>query len=225
MKLVFKIFFIFLSLDFSAQTSILESVAHTETMPEFKDGGPLGMMKFIQKNIHYPKECREKGIVGQVITRFVIDSTGGISDIVIRQSSGNNLIDKEAVRVISSMPKWNPGTQDGKAVSVFFNLPINFDIDQKLADHKKAQTELANKYYNDGVKHFQSKNLDEAKFCFKKALSLNCNDTDALYNLGATYLNQNNKDSACVVWNILAFSFNKKDASEADALIKKHCSK
>lgn len=105
-----------------------EVFALVETMPEFP-GGAIEMLKFIQKNIIYPKVQRDKGIQGKCWLRFVVNSKGTICDVVVIQGVPNcNECDQEAIRVIQSMPKWNPGKQNGRAVPVFFNLPINFQL-------------------------------------------------------------------------------------------------
>jgi protein TonB len=99
-----------------------------EEMPEFP-GGTMEMMKYIQKNIQYPAMAREAGISGKCFLKFVVNGDGAISDVQILKSvAGCPDCDKEAMRVVKSMPKWKAGKQNGRAVSVFFNLPINFTI-------------------------------------------------------------------------------------------------
>ena len=99
-----------------------------ETMPEFP-GGPIEMMKFVQKNLNYPLSAKEAGLTGTCFLKYVINSDGIVSDIeVLKGVPKCPECDKEAKRVISIMPKWTPGTQSGKPVSVFFNLPINFNL-------------------------------------------------------------------------------------------------
>jgi protein TonB len=99
-----------------------------EEMPEFP-GGPMEMMKYIQKNIQYPAMAREAGISGKCFLKFVVTGDGTISDVqILKGVSGCKDCDKEAMRVVKSMPKWKSGKQNGRAVSVYFNLPINFTI-------------------------------------------------------------------------------------------------
>ncbi len=97
----------------------------TEVMPEFP-GGPTQLMKFIQKNINYPVNEKQEKISGKVFVKFVIEATGGISKINLIKSSGNEKLDNEAMRIVSVMPKWTAGKQNGKSVPVYFNLPILF---------------------------------------------------------------------------------------------------
>ena len=101
-----------------------------ETMPEFP-GGLQAMMKFIAENVQYPANAMEKG--GRVVCQFVVEKDGHIGDIQVVRTSGDASLDKEAVRVIGTMPKWKPGIQFGKPVRVTFTLPINF----KLSDEPK----------------------------------------------------------------------------------------
>ncbi|MBK9639233.1 MAG: energy transducer TonB [Bacteroidetes bacterium] len=94
--------------------------------PEFP-GGEEEFYKYLSKNIKYPKKDRRKGITGRVFLTFVVTDVGGIRDArVLRGVS--KAIDEEALRVINSMPKWKPGTQNGTAVNVQFNIPINFTL-------------------------------------------------------------------------------------------------
>ena len=99
-----------------------------EEMPEFP-GGQMEMMKYIQKNIQYPAMAREAGISGKCFLKFVVSGDGAISDVTILKGvAGCPDCDKEAMRVVKSMPKWKAGKQNGRSVSVYFNLPINFTI-------------------------------------------------------------------------------------------------
>ena len=98
-----------------------------ESMPEFP-GGAQAMMKYIAENIKYPVIAQENGIQGRVICQFVVEKDGKVSDIQVVRSSGEASLDKEAVRVINSMPKWKPGKQRGKPVRVKYTLPVNFRL-------------------------------------------------------------------------------------------------
>lgn len=97
-----------------------------EEMPEFP-GGMTEMMKFIADNLIYPKEAVEQGIQGRVIVRFVIEKDGSVSNPkVVRKIEP--ILDKEAIRVVESMPKWKAGKQKGQKVPVYFTLPIIFRL-------------------------------------------------------------------------------------------------
>ncbi len=97
-----------------------------ENKPEFP-GGDQALMKYIAENIKYPVIAQENGIQGRVICQFVVNKDGSIVDIDVVRSVDPSL-DKEAIRVIKSMPKWKPGKQRGKAVRVKFTLPIVFRL-------------------------------------------------------------------------------------------------
>ena len=105
------------------ETKIFEVV---EQMPQFK-GGDAALMEYLQKNIKYPVIAEENGIQGRVVCTFVVERDGSITDIKVVRSVDPSL-DKEAVRVIKSMPKWNPGKQNGSAVRVKFTLPVTFRL-------------------------------------------------------------------------------------------------
>ncbi|MDF2449169.1 MAG: TonB family protein [Bacteroidota bacterium] len=99
-----------------------------EEMPEFP-GGAMEMMKYIQKNIQYPQMAKEAGLSGKCFLKFVVNGNGNITDVtVLKGVPGCGECDREAIRVVKSMPNWKPGKQNGRAVSVFFNLPINFQL-------------------------------------------------------------------------------------------------
>ena len=98
-----------------------------ETMPEFP-GGQQVMMKYIDAIIKYPLIAMEKGIQGRVICQFVVEKDGKLSNIHVERSSGDASLDKEAIRVINSMPKWKPGKQHGKPVRVKYTIPLNFRL-------------------------------------------------------------------------------------------------
>ena len=105
---------------------VYESV---EQMPEFP-GGVVEMMKFLQMNIKYPPEAAKNDIEGRVVVQFIIDETGQVGDVQVVRSVDEEL-DAEAVRVVKSMPKFTPGHQDGKAVAVWYTLPISFKLQSK----------------------------------------------------------------------------------------------
>jgi protein TonB len=97
-----------------------------EQMPEFP-GGAAEMYKFISKNIQYPQIEKENGISGTVYVTFVVDKNGNINDVKsLRGVAGGPNLEKEALRVVKMMPAWKSGKQNGREVSVQFNLPIKF---------------------------------------------------------------------------------------------------
>ena len=97
-----------------------------EQMPSFP-GGMGELMKYISKNLHYPAIAQENGIQGRVICQFVVGKDGQVRDVVVVRTLDPSC-DKEAVRVLSSMPKWIPGKQNGKAVAVKYTVPIQFKL-------------------------------------------------------------------------------------------------
>ncbi len=95
-----------------------------EEMPEFP-GGEAALRRFIADAIKYPVIAQENGIQGKVYVTFVVDKDGGISDAKIARGVDPSL-DKEALRVVNSLPKWKPGKQRGKPVRVSYTVPISF---------------------------------------------------------------------------------------------------
>lgn len=98
-----------------------------EKMPEFP-GGQAALFKYLSENVKYPVIAQENGIQGRVICQFVVNKDGSIVDVEVVRSGGDASLDKEAIRVIKSMPKWHPGQQRGKAVRVKYTVPVNFKL-------------------------------------------------------------------------------------------------
>lgn len=102
-----------------------EAYVKVDKMPEFP-GGQVALVKYLSKNIKYPVESKKNKVKGKVVVSFVIDKIGKVTNAKIVKSL-NEECDKEALRVISSMPDWIPGEKNGQKVDVLFSLPINFE--------------------------------------------------------------------------------------------------
>jgi len=99
---------------------------YAEQMPSFP-GGQGALNEYLSKTIRYPVAAEENGIQGRVIVQFVVEKDGSITDVRVVRSVDPSL-DKEAVRVAKSMPRWIPGKQNGSAVRVKFTLPVSFRL-------------------------------------------------------------------------------------------------
>ena len=97
-----------------------------EDMPEFP-GGQVALLKFIGKSVKYPVIAQENGIQGRVIVTFTVEKDGSVADAKIVRGVDPSL-DKEALRVINSMPKWKAGMQRGKPVRVKYTIPVTFRL-------------------------------------------------------------------------------------------------
>ena len=97
-----------------------------EQMPQFP-GGDRELLSFIAKNLRYPTIAQENGIQGKVFVRFVVSATGDVKDVKVMRSL-DPYCDKEAIRVIQSLPKWIPGKQNGRNVPVYYTVPITFKL-------------------------------------------------------------------------------------------------
>ena len=115
--------------------SVFEVVEQT---PEFP-GGYKEMMKYIEQNMRYPEEAKKAGTQGRVVVQFLVNKNGAISDVSVLRSV-DRLLDAEAVRLVRSMPKWKPGMQKGKAVTVKYTVPVLFSLDE--LDEKVRQKNL-----------------------------------------------------------------------------------
>lgn len=104
-----------------------------ETFPQFP-GGHIALVEYLSKSIKFPKEKEKENVRARVVASFTVEKDGSITDAKIVKSQGE-AFDNEALRVINGMPKWIPGTQNGKAVCVKYTLPITFsttDSDKKI---------------------------------------------------------------------------------------------
>ena len=97
-----------------------------EQMPLFP-GGPSALIQYLSSNIKYPVVAEENGVQGRVVCTFVVERDGSITDVRVIKSVDPSL-DKEAVRVVKSMPKWIPGKQNGSAVRVKYTVPVTFRL-------------------------------------------------------------------------------------------------
>ena len=98
-----------------------------ENMPEFPDGGMPGLMKYLSANIRYPEAAHKAGTQGRVTVQFVVGKDGSIGNVSILRGV-DPALDAEAIRVISGMPKWKPGTQKGEPVNVRYTVPVMFRL-------------------------------------------------------------------------------------------------
>ncbi len=103
-------------------------LSFVEQMPSFP-GGDLEMMKFLKNNMSYPQMEKEGEIQGTCYVNFVVEKDGSITDVkVLRGVPNGKGCDKEAIRVVKSMPSWSAGKQNGRPVRVYYNLPVKFTL-------------------------------------------------------------------------------------------------
>lgn len=98
-----------------------------EEKPDFLNGGMVGLMRYLRDNIKYPTIPQETGTQGRVTVQFVVNKDGSIVDVKVAKGI-DPYLDKEAVRVISTMPKWKPGKQRGVPVRCKFTVPVTFKL-------------------------------------------------------------------------------------------------
>lgn len=103
---------------------VLDKVSNQ--LPQFP-GGKSAMTNFVQKNLRYPQDAIDNGIQGRVVVSFVIETNGRISDVKVVKGVSPSL-DKEALRIVNSMPNWKPAVRDGEKVRFKYEFPINFQL-------------------------------------------------------------------------------------------------
>lgn len=104
-----------------------EDIPQRVQMPEFP-GGMDELMKYLSDNIQYPSKAKENKWEGTVLCELVVEKDGSINEAKVLKSSGYQLLDIEALRVVLNMPKWTAGKQDGDSVRAQFALPISFKL-------------------------------------------------------------------------------------------------
>ena len=97
-----------------------------EQMPSFL-GGETALLQFLSSNVRYPTVAEENEIQGRVVVTFIVERDGSITEVKVAKGVDPSL-DREAVRVIKSMPKWKAGTQNGKPVRVKYSVPVTFRL-------------------------------------------------------------------------------------------------
>lgn len=123
-----------------------QTVSACEKMPQFP-GGDVALMNYVRDNLKYPEEAMKSGVQGHVVVKFVVSADGSVaSPEVIRSVSPE--LDAEAVRVVESLPRWTPGTVDGKPVDAWFSIPVFFrlksdDADKTSKTAKKSVTTVS----------------------------------------------------------------------------------
>ena len=104
-----------------------EKIYDVVEIPPSFPGGQAALLAWIASHVNYPQKAMESRIEGRIIVGFVIECDGSVSQAKIIRSV-DPLLDKEAERVVASMPKWTPGRQNGKKVRVKCNVPVNFKL-------------------------------------------------------------------------------------------------
>jgi TonB family protein len=228
--LVYIFLFLFAEFSFAQKDSSSDNHALTQgkpeifsivdEMPEFP-GGPQQMMKFIQINSRYPQSVKEKSIGGKVFLKFIVAETGEVKDVAVLKSSGVKALDEEAKAMMSYMPKWKPGKQNGKEVPVYFNLPVSYG----LADpYFLFNINNTNPEYLAAKTNLEKGDISSALTNLKKAEDQS--DVDVLYTSGVIYSLKKNSKEACACYakiNELYGTGNNKIVSNAKEYQQKYC--
>ena len=106
-----------------------------EVMPQFP-GGEKALLKYIASNLKYPVQSQENKVEGKVYIRFIVTEKGNITKVAVMRSL-DQYCNEEALRVIKEMPKWTPGKQNGKNVSVYYVIPIKFKLTGSSTNSEK----------------------------------------------------------------------------------------
>ena len=112
----------------TAESKDTVKFANVDETPMFQGGDLNKFSLWVFSQIKYPEEAYKNKIMGRVLVQFVVSKEGKVKDVKVLRSSGSELLDKEAVRVISASPDWGPGKMEGKPVDVRYLVPVVFII-------------------------------------------------------------------------------------------------
>src|SRR5690606_71582 len=180
-------------------------------MPKFP-GGDQEMYKYMGKNIFYPIEAKANDEQGKVYVNFIVGKDGCIHNAKVIKGVSSSL-DKEALRLINSMPKWTPGYKEKEAVNVSINLPISFVL------LSQNNLRISTDNYKKGLRFYKSGDYNKAIEYFSVAIENYSRNVDAYFNRGISYYKMNNIEKACYDWK-KAKSMGDK---EAENIIEKYC--
>lgn len=192
-----------------------------EEMPEFP-GGTSQMMKFIQINSRYPISMKEKSIGGKVFLKFIVNEQGDLKDINVIKSSGAKELDEEAKIMMSYMPKWKPGKQNGEAVSVYFNIPVSYSLAEPyfvFNSNNQDPNYLSAKMYIEGWKY--DKALDKLNKMLEQE------SLDVLYTKAIIFYKKNQIKEACLYFTKIEELFGSDNSviiNNAKKFKKEYCS-
>lgn len=168
-----------------------------EDMPKYP-GGQGKLILFLQNNIKYPESCAKNNIQGRAIVQFIVDKTGLVRDAKIMRHV-NPELDAEALRIVNAMPRWIPGKENGKAVSVKYTLPISFALQCNKKTSRDSISSQHSKTIDvaviiDGVvyKDFK-KYYSIPKEQIKKAYVMSAEDSKKLYNVESAIIIETKK--------------------------------
>lgn len=141
LKKIIFIFLITVSLNGLAQSSdTIQGVKGDVEMPEFP-GGEEALRMFIRRNMQYPSSAFEKGIEGKVVVTFVVKRDSTISDVKTISKNVDTALAEEAIRIVSSFPKFKPAKRNGEPIDVKMRIPIVFRLDMHDNSHKRKENE------------------------------------------------------------------------------------
>ena len=140
-----------------------DTFVNYQTMPSFQNGDLLSFRKWVQARVKYPAKAVKKGIQGRVVTSFVIAEDGSLTDAAIVQSP-DELLSKEALRVLESSPKWKPGMTKGKPTPVKYTCPVDFRLPGSDADQPFVIVEKMPTFRNGNLDTFRKWVQGEIKY-------------------------------------------------------------
>jgi len=216
MKKIALLFCLLLAAFAEAQTDDIVTIA--DQMPVFP-GGDKAKAEFIRKNLQYPGIEKEYGVQGVAYVTFIVEKDGSITDVkCIRPVKNAPNLNREAVRLVKAMPKWQPGLQRNKPIRVQYILPIRFTLSTKPLSDEQMQA-IAAAHYKKGVDYITAKKYKEALHELDYTIFYLPTDVNTLYQRGLAFHGLKDDKSACDQWSQVKFLGDGK----ADEVISKYC--
>lgn len=198
-----------------------------QKMPEFQ-GGTDSLVAYLKKHTKYPSEAREAGATGKAFVSFVVDTAGNVVMPKLIKSTGNKSLDEEALRVVSTMPKWQPARDSGKKVNVSLNLPVKFGglskapaVENRLSPEEQRKHQAAMEEWEEGHRLERKYLFQKALDKFNKSLSIEPANKYALFDKAKMLMVLGQKEQACETWNKMIEANLRKE--EAEDFVKQFC--
>jgi len=186
-------------------------------LPELP-GGKKSLQKFLTNNVTYPKDVKSAGIQGRVIINFTVGKDGIARDVNIKKEAHPSF-NKEALRVVNTMPNWIPGKRDGEVIPISYNLPISFRLTGTTGIVVGPNARSV-KSYNKATKFFVKQEFQKAIIHYTDAIKWYPEYTKAYLNRAISYARLRDLENACKDWKKCAELGNKEVQNNIDNYCK-----
>lgn len=219
MRGCWNILFCFACLVCNAQANNVLTIA--DSMPQFP-GGNAGLAMYIQKNMVVPLILKQAGKAQKAYVQFIVDTNGSALNPVILKHADDKEFDREAIRLVSNMPKWSPGIDKNKKVNVYMTIPFSYkNLGLVLPPPPTKEHETAMEYFNEGHKLEQQEKYQKALEKYDMALKVEPENKYAMFDQAKMQMALGRNKLACETWDKMIKLNLRKE--EAEDFIKMFC--